>query len=104
MLSNKPPDVPPGELAQIDYANSNRSSQTSRRLQHVMPLATKLVILTWKESTEIRDGEQKFASKTICHFPQYCRESVNANIVRAMRLWDNRSNFQDDGTSVFLKV
>lgn len=91
-------DAQPQEEAQPTACASiaDDDTKTPHRVHHVLPIATRALIVTWMKDEVSRNGEKHLAVKTVRHFTEFFRGSENANIKRAQRLWAAREEYQDE--------
>lgn len=67
----------------------------AHRLHHVLPIATRRLIVTWMRARVARDGDKHLVSATVKQFPEFFKGSASANHMRARRLWRDRATFPD---------
>lgn len=87
------------------YHNSNASESPQKvaesnleihAIHHVLPFATRTVIVKWMTEEVGHNGAQKIAIRIVRQFPNIFRSSTSTNLTRALRLWKSRFDYMKD--------
>lgn len=74
-----------------------------RKTQHLLTVFDRARVVKWMKSTAQMEVSAKIASKAVRHFPHSFSSNDNANIVKAVRLRRNRTEYENQSSVVDLR-